>query len=116
MECNCINTFEESTAIAKQLNRPNVKSIFDYYHFAVSGEKEKLIRQNEALIGHMHFACTLERHMPDMDDMVRLKHLFEIFRDCSYNGTFSLEAYFPNFEMDNPYYEGVIASMKDILG
>jgi sugar phosphate isomerase/epimerase len=115
MECNCINTFEESTAIAKQLNRPNVKSIFDYYHFAVSGEKEELIRQNEALIGHMHFACTLERHMPDMDDMVRLKHLFEIFRDCSYNGTFSLEAYFPNFEMDNPYYESVILNMKDIL-
>ena len=115
MECNCINSFEESCLIAKQLNRPNLKSIFDYYHFAVSGEKEELIRQNEAWIGHMHFACTLERHMPDLNDVEKLTPLLHILRDCSYNDTFSLEAYFPNFEMDNPYYRDVIVQISSIL-
>ena len=115
IESNILNTFEETVSLAKKLGRPNVKSIFDSYHFGVSGEKEELIRQNEAWIGHMHFACTLERHMPDLDDFRKLKPLFDILRNCSYNGTFSLEAYFPNFEMDNMYYKDVIASMRDAL-
>jgi len=114
-ESNCINTFEESVSIAKQLNRPNVKSIFDYYHFAISGEKEELIRKNEAWIGHMHFACTLERHMADLDDAKKLKSIFCILRDCSFDDTFSLEAYFPNFEMDNMYFQTPIAYIRDIL-
>jgi sugar phosphate isomerase/epimerase len=114
-ECNVINTFEESASIAKQLNRSNLKSIFDYFHFAVSGEKEGLIKQNEAWIGHMHFACTMGRVMPDMDEAGKLKHLFDILRNCSYNGTFSLEAYFPNFEMDNMYFKTVIDYIKDSL-
>ena len=114
-ESNCINTFEESVAIAKQLNRPNVKSIFDYYHFAVSGEKESLIRQNEAWIGHMHFACTMERRMPDLDEAKKLKSLFVILRDCTYDDTFSIEAYFPNYEMDNMYFKTPISFMRDIL-
>jgi len=115
VESNCINTFEESVSIAKQLNRPNVKSIFDYYHFAVSGESEDLIRQNEAWIGHMHFACTLERHMPDLDELKKLKPVLEILRDCSYDDTFSIEANFPNCEMDNLYYKNPIAYMRDVL-
>jgi len=114
-ESNCINTFEESTAIAKQLNRPNVKSIFDYYHFAVSGEREDLIRQNEAWIGHMHFACTTERRMPDLDEAKKLKSVLGILRDCSYDDTFSIEAYFPNCEMDNVYYKTPVAYLRDIL-
>lgn len=115
-ECNCINTFEESASIARQLNRPNLKSIFDYYHFAVSGEQESLIKKNEAWIGHMHFACTMGRVMPDMDEIKKMKPLLELLRDCSYNGSFSLEAYFPNFEMDNLYFKTVMDYIKDILG
>ena len=115
MECNCINTFEESTAIAKQLNRPNLKSIFDSYHFQVSGEKEELITQNETWIGHMHFACTMGRMMPDLDEAKKLAPLFEILKKCSYDGTFSLEAYFPNAEMDNLFYMNVISYIKKIL-
>lgn len=114
-ESNCINTFEESAAIAKQLNRPNVKSIFDYYHFAVSGENEDLIRQNQEWIGHMHFACTTERRMPDLDEAKKLKPVLEMLRDCSYNDTFSIEAYFPNGEMDNVYFKTPIAYIRDVL-
>ena len=114
-ESNVINTFAESVAIAKQLNRPNVKSIFDNYHFQVSGENEDLIRKNETWIGHMHFACTTERRMPDLDEAKKLKSFLNILRDCSYNDTFSIEAYFPNFEMDNLYFKTPIAYMKDLL-
>ena len=115
IECNCINTFEESSSIARQLNRPNVKSIFDYYHFGVSGEKEDLIKQNQEWIGHMHFACTLGRMMPDLDEAKKMTALFDILKACSYNGTFSLEAYFPNFEMDNLYFKTVVDYIRDML-
>jgi hydroxypyruvate isomerase len=115
VESNVINSFAESTAIARQLNRPNVKSIFDYYHFAVSGEQEALIRQNEAWIGHVHFACTLERHMPDLYDAKNMTALLTILRDSVYNGTFSFEAYFPNHEMDDPAYQAPVAYIRDIL-
>jgi len=115
MESNVINTFEESAAIAKLVNRPNVKTIFDNYHFMISGEKEELIRQNESWIGHMHFACTLERSMPDLDEIQKMKPLLELLRDCSYDGTFSLEAYFPNFEMDDLSFKNVISYMRNVL-
>lgn len=115
MECNCINTFEESAGIAKQLMRPNLKSIFDSYHFMVSGENEELILKNETWIGHVHFACTMGRMMPDLDEAKKLAPLFAILRKCAYNGTFSLEANFPNAEMDNPYFGNVLNYMKDSL-
>ena len=117
MECNCINTFEESVSIARQLNRPNLKSIFDYYHFAVSGENENLIRKNESWIGHMHFACTMGRMMPDLDEAKKLEPLLRLLKECSYDGTFSLEAYFPNSETDD-FFSGfgpVIAYLKEAL-
>ena len=115
IESNIINTFLESVSIARQLERPNVKSIFDNYHFMVSGESEELIRKNEDWIGHMHFAYTLGRAMPDLDEAKKMKPLLEIIRDCSYNGTFSVEAYFPNLEMDNLYYKTVIDYIKEII-
>jgi len=115
MESNCINTFEESVLIAKQLKLPNVKAVFDYYHFAIAGENEKLIPENEAWIGHMHFACTLERKMPNLDEIKKLKPVLDLLKRCSYDDTFSLEAYFPNFEMDNMYFKTVIDYMKESL-
>ena len=115
IECNCINTFEESSTIARQLNRPNLKSIFDNYHFMVSGENHDLIKKNEEWIGHMHFACTQGRMMPDLYEAKKWKSFFEIIRNCSYNGTFSFEAYFPNSEMDNMYYRDVISYISNII-
>ena len=112
VECNCINTFEESVSIVKQLKRPNVKSIFDYFHFAVSGENENLIQQNGAWIGHIHFACTLGRLMPDLDEAKKMQPLFNALKNCSYDGSFSLEAYFPNLEMNNMDYKVVVDFLK----
>ncbi len=115
LECNIINTFEESTALAKRLSRPNVKSIFDYYHFALSGEREELIAQNGAWIGHIHFACTLGRHMPDIYDAKNLQHIFDILRNLAYDGTFSFEAYFPGLKMDDLKYKEVVSFVKEAL-
>ena len=114
-ECNVLNTFEETAALAKQLARPNVKSIFDYYHFAVSGEREELIKQNQEWIGHMHFACTMGRLMPDLDEAKKLSSVFKLIKESTYNDTFSLEAYFPNTEMDNLYYKEVMDYIRGEL-
>ena len=115
MECNCINTFEESVAIAKMLNRPNVKSIFDNFHFELSGENTDLIRQNENWIGHIHFAYTHGRTMPVIDELKKMMPLLSIIRDCSYDNTFSIEAFFPGFEMNNPELKESILFMKNFL-
>lgn len=91
LESNIINSFSESVALTKQLNRPNVKSIFDYYHFALGNEKEELITKNAAYIGHMHFACILGRHMPDIYDVKQLKPVLKRIFGCEYAETFSIE-------------------------
>lgn len=115
LESNIINTFEESVALAKRLNRPNVKSIFDYYHFALGGEQEKLIKHNKDWIGHIHFACTLGRHMPDIHDVKNMNHIFSVIRGIKYDDTFSFEAYFPRLRMDDLNYKQVVAFVKDAL-
>lgn len=115
LESNIINTFEESTALAKRLGRPNVKSIFDYYHFALSGEREELIAQNGAWIGHIHFACTLGRHMPDIYDAKNLQHIFTAIRNLAYDGTFSFEAYFPGLKMEDLQYKEVVSFVREAL-
>jgi len=114
-ECNCINTFEESVSVVKQLNLPNVKCLLDYYHFSVSGENINLILQNEDSIGHIHFARTMGRIVPDLDDLKKMKPVLDILKECSYDGTLSLEAFFPNSDMENLYYKDVITFMKDSL-
>lgn len=111
-ECNIINTFEESVALAKDVKRFNVKSIFDYYHFALSGENDKLISQNEEWIGYMHFACTLGRHMPDIYDIQNLAPVLQNLSKCVYDDTFSLEAYFPDMIMNELKYANVISALK----
>jgi len=115
IECNCINTFEESVSIVKELKLPNLKCALDYFHFAVSGENENLIKQNAEWIGHIHFAPTLGRMMPNLDEAKKMLPLFTMLKDCSYDGTFSLEAYFPNFEMDNMYYKDVIDYLRESI-
>lgn len=115
LESNIINTFEESTALAKRLNRSNVKSIFDYYHFAIGGEREELISQNGAWIGHIHFACALGRHMPDIYDAKDMQHVFTIIRNLAYDGTFSFEAYFPGLKMEDLKYKEVVSFVKEAL-
>ena len=115
MECNCINTFEESSMIARQLNRPNIKSILDTYHFEVAGEKRELIHQNREWIGHVHFAVTTGRTMPDINEVKIMEPILEIIRDSSYDGTFSYEAYFPNQEMDNPDYREVVEFIRRFI-
>ena len=113
MESNVFNTFEETSALAKQLNRPNVKSIFDSYHFGISGESLDLIKQNEKWIGHIHFACTLGRLMPDLDEAKKLLPLFKAIGETSYNDTFSLEANFPSYD---PQYREVMDYIKSSIG
>jgi hydroxypyruvate isomerase len=106
------NSFSESVALVKQLNRPNLKSIFDYYHFALGNEKVELITENTAYIGHMHFACTLGRHMPDVNDVMHLKSVLKRIFECKYDETFSIEAYFSGFTID---YAQSVSEIKKIL-
>jgi len=114
-ECNIINTFEQSVAIAKQLSRPNVKSILDYYHFALGGEDCELISRNEKWIGHIHFACTLGRHMPDIYDIQTLAPVLQKIRECIYDDTFSIEAYFPGKVMNDLTYAKVVSALRTAL-
>lgn len=116
LECNIINTFEESVALAKQLASPNVKSIFDSYHFTLGNEDEALIARHGAWIGHMHFACALGRHMPDIHDVRTLAPLLQKLKACAYDDTFSIEAYFPGRLMTDRSFAKVVEALKTALG
>ncbi len=111
-ETNIISSFEESSRLCKNLKLPNVKSIMDYYHFALGNEDLSLIETRGEQIGHVHFARPLGRVYPDILDMPEFLELFATIKESSYDDTFSMECAFENMEKEPTQYKDVLDEFK----
>ncbi|WP_343210547.1 sugar phosphate isomerase/epimerase family protein [Anaerolentibacter hominis] len=114
LESNLINSFEESAAMVDELGIANLRTILDYYHFALGNEDDDLITRYGDRIGHIHFACTLARHTPDLNDLEELKPAFERIKSTGYDDTFSLEGYAPDLREKEEKYAAVISRIKEL--
>lgn len=61
-ESNMINSVDEGTALAKQINRPEVRVLADFYHMDEEQEPLETLRANRDWLAHIHLADTGRRH------------------------------------------------------
>ncbi len=98
-ETNLINTVAEGIEIVKKVNKPNVKSLADFFHVYKSGETLDAIRNNDGLLGHLHIArANDDRAMPYEEDVPKVEEWAAAVKESGYEGRLSLEGiYLPEF-------------------
>lgn len=99
-ETNLINTVEQGIEIVKKVNKPNLKSLADFYHVYRSGETLDAIRNNEGWLAHLHLArANDDRAMPYDEDIPKIEEWANAVRESGYKGNLSLEgSYLPEFD------------------
>ena len=102
-ECNFINTCKEVMEIIRRVNLPNVKLLLDFYHAILGGDTlEELETYGTENIVHVHYGSPVnERRAPKygVDDHL-IKEYFTMLKKIGYDGGFSLEATYGDFESE----------------
>lgn len=98
-ETNLINTVAEGIEICKKVDKPNVKSLADFYHVYKNGETLDAIRNNNGMLGHLHLArANDDRAMPYEEDIPKVEEWAAAVKESGYEGRLSLEGgYLPEF-------------------
>lgn len=100
-ECNLINSFEEGSKLAADVDMMNVKVLVDFYHLMEEKEPvEHLTEMGRENLRHVHFANPTGRVYPEKDDEADYKPFFDALKAIGYNQRISCEAYAENFEKD----------------
>lgn len=108
-----ISTISSLTKIIREANHPNIKPLFDFYHFWSGMSKfEDLEAMRPGEIGHVHF-----QDVPDMprelldsttravpgDGVAPVEKILRTLVEKSYAGTLSVELFLPRFQQGDPF-------------
>jgi len=91
-ETNMMNRTDESVAIAKLANVPNIKVMADLYHVAHEDTSLADFVNYKGYIMHSHIGKPTPRVMPSEGDGYDYKPFFEALRSAGFNGRMSVEA------------------------
>jgi len=91
-ETPMMNRTDESVAIAKLANVPNIKVMADLYHVIGEGENLDDFKNYKGYIRHSHIGKPSPRVMPSEGDGYDYKPFFEALRSADFNGRMSVEA------------------------
>lgn len=64
-ESNILNTGAETLKLVKQVNRPSIQMIIDYYHLRMENEPVSILVEGRGHINHLHFARPAGRLWPE---------------------------------------------------
>ena len=92
-DCNVINRFSELVEICRQVNLPNIRCIFDNFHFAFTGETLADLSAGVDCVSHVHLSNPLKRQVPlsDLEDDYR--GILTVLQEGGYNTRISFEVY-----------------------
>ena len=91
-ETPMMNRTDESVAIAKLANVPNIKVMADLYHVAHEDTSLADFINYKGYIRHSHIGKPTPRVMPSNGDGYDYKPFFEALRSANFNGRMSVEA------------------------
>ncbi len=101
-ECNFVNTVAQATAIAKEVNHPNIGVLADFYHMLRENEGPESIIAAGKLLLHCHIAEKEKRTFPGFagDDFTPY---FKALKQIGYTGGISCECdWGDNFQASLP--------------
>ncbi len=92
-ETNFLNTFAETLAITREIDRPEIGLAADFYHFAMEGEASDVMREAADLICAVQLANPAGRCFPKPGvDIPGIIAFFEHLLGIGYRGGVSVEA------------------------
>ena len=104
-----LSTTEDTIAIVKNVDRPNVKMLFDIYHqYITEGTVHDSIESNIDRIGHFHLADVPGRGEPGTG-AVDFAEILKLIESLDYNGFIGLE-FFPSSD-----HAEAVKSVIDLL-
>lgn len=99
-ECNIIHNLSDARRLSEAVNKPNVRVLADYYHFAAENDSTNNIIKAGGNISHVHFSRYKGRVFPrDITEDDYLPFITAI-KKAGYNGKVSIEAYTSDFIND----------------
>ncbi len=101
-ETNFINTALEGAQIAGRINRPNVKSMVNFFHQGTAHGQPWELFAAKSQIAHLHVAaCNNPDHLvPYKEDEGQLRQWASFVCDIDYDGRLSIEGDYRDFEAD----------------
>lgn len=97
-ESNVILSVPEGVALARDVNRPNIKVLADFYHMDEEQEPLEHIVEHQAWIKHIHVADS-GRRAPGTGQYPYAQFA-DYLRQINYNGMVSIECSWQNFEAE----------------
>jgi D-psicose/D-tagatose/L-ribulose 3-epimerase len=92
-ETNFLNTFAETLAITREIDRPEIGLAADFYHFAMEGEATDVMREAADLICAVQLADPAGRSFPKPGaEIPGIVPFFEHLMGIGYRGGVSVEA------------------------
>ena len=87
-----LNDFYQAIDILKQVNEPNIKLQFDFYHQQyMSGGLINKFKSEQDKIGHLQISQLPNRSEPSASGEINYKYIFDILESSSYSGWIGLE-------------------------
>lgn len=99
-ESNIINTGAEALKLVREVNRPNIRMIIDYYHMREMNEDPEIVWRARKDIVHFHFANPHGRLWPrSPSEDPEYGRFFDLVEKIKFHGGISIEAH-GSFEED----------------
>ncbi|MGH9400950.1 MAG: sugar phosphate isomerase/epimerase family protein [Terriglobia bacterium] len=91
-ESNIINTGAEALKLVREVNRPNIRMIIDYYHMRVMKEDPEIVWRARKDIVHFHFANPTGRLWPKSpSEDPEYGRFFALVKKINFHGGISIE-------------------------
>jgi len=99
MECNIINNIDDGVELVREVDKPNVGLMVDFYHMIRVGEEPEDILKAGPLMGHVHAADT--GRMYPGSGFYDYPRLLSSLGKIGYDGRISFECRYDDFERDS---------------
>ncbi len=100
-ETNIVNSVAEALQLAREVDRPQIRIIVDFYHLAFEGEDPAVVRSAGPWIAHLQIADPRQRGFPcAAAGEPRYARFFAALADAGYHGRISIEAIAADFDAD----------------
>jgi len=111
-ESNIVLTAREGLALTRQVDRPRIKLLVDYYHMTLEDESPDILLEAGPEVRHIHFARVEGRSFP-AEIEIGYHPFFANLRKIGYDGRVRVEAYTTDFQTAAARALGVLKQLQD---